>query len=591
MKKSINKKCFKVIVYIVIFLFFGSITVFSQECGDVNNNGSTNINDALFIAQYYVGFEIEVFITSVADVNSDGSINIIDALLVARYYVGLIKELSCEVYTPDPTPDSTATPTPELLAGYWYSNTQIDISVNSSQYTYDHSKREWEGEVSLTGELDVAFSSEFLVSLGSGMPGTDFYYSLRSEENVYPYYLVAIVFNDHAHYHLSRIQIRVQEYEDAEYTYYNSGYLMDSNPDVLIFDNYMVVLLITFDNITLDANLNRQKTILLTENMVQTIAYPDPDILGGFKISDSRFIFNGVIQGDIGISIDAPYHLEDNVLSITSYIISSYFEPSPTFEPTGTPVPTETPEPNETPKPTPEPTPNNAPYQNTISFELKYTDEDELYLERIIDPPSEEDIIYNCDIEDNNLESWEYKPYFTLTTFTPTPQPTETPEPTAEPTPTPVDNGIKWEHFALTEFVYPFDSEWTSIVQNVFGSEYRVADWQDLVNYFGAGGNPLDIFNGLNLLDYNSSAAVTRNGGQYPYTSRTRAYYAIRHEHDKPNNFAHFSDIDDNLITLAAGDNSQYIMAINITITTPSPIPTPTYEPTPEPTPDTIGWP
>jgi hypothetical protein len=58
--------------------------------GDVNNDNSINIIDALLIAQYYVGQNPRGFIYEAADVNCDGSINILDALLIAQYYVGLI---------------------------------------------------------------------------------------------------------------------------------------------------------------------------------------------------------------------------------------------------------------------------------------------------------------------------------------------------------------------------------------------------------------------------------------------------------------------------------------------------------------------
>jgi hypothetical protein len=58
--------------------------------GDVNDNGSIDIVDALLIAQYYVGLDPSNFIPGNADTNCNGSIDIIDALLVAQYYVGLI---------------------------------------------------------------------------------------------------------------------------------------------------------------------------------------------------------------------------------------------------------------------------------------------------------------------------------------------------------------------------------------------------------------------------------------------------------------------------------------------------------------------
>ena len=57
--------------------------------GDVNNDGSINIVDALMIAQYYVGLNPAGFISANADVNCSGNIDIVDALMVAQYYVGL----------------------------------------------------------------------------------------------------------------------------------------------------------------------------------------------------------------------------------------------------------------------------------------------------------------------------------------------------------------------------------------------------------------------------------------------------------------------------------------------------------------------
>jgi GH35 family endo-1,4-beta-xylanase len=60
------------------------------KLGDVDGNGSINITDALFVAQYYVGRPPATFITANADVSRDGSINIVDALRIAQCYVGLI---------------------------------------------------------------------------------------------------------------------------------------------------------------------------------------------------------------------------------------------------------------------------------------------------------------------------------------------------------------------------------------------------------------------------------------------------------------------------------------------------------------------
>jgi beta-galactosidase len=64
-------------------------------CGDVDDDNSIDIIDALLTAQFYVGLQPANFNQDHADVNNSGDITIIDALLIAQYYVGLIDTLSC----------------------------------------------------------------------------------------------------------------------------------------------------------------------------------------------------------------------------------------------------------------------------------------------------------------------------------------------------------------------------------------------------------------------------------------------------------------------------------------------------------------
>lgn len=70
-----------------------SVTTFTApvtDLGDVNNDGTIDIIDALLIAQYYVGLNPSGFDISAADVDCDGGVDIVDALLVAQYYVELV---------------------------------------------------------------------------------------------------------------------------------------------------------------------------------------------------------------------------------------------------------------------------------------------------------------------------------------------------------------------------------------------------------------------------------------------------------------------------------------------------------------------
>jgi alpha-L-fucosidase len=62
----------------------------SDNIGDVNNNGTIDIVDALLVAQFYVGLNPSNFDKNRADANCNGTIDIVDALLIAQYYVGLV---------------------------------------------------------------------------------------------------------------------------------------------------------------------------------------------------------------------------------------------------------------------------------------------------------------------------------------------------------------------------------------------------------------------------------------------------------------------------------------------------------------------
>lgn len=86
----------KSITCIIIFLFIvQSFFLHAQSTvnyGDVNNDGSIDIIDALLVAQYYVGLIQTFAYPEAADVDGSGDVDIVDALLIAQYYVGLISE-------------------------------------------------------------------------------------------------------------------------------------------------------------------------------------------------------------------------------------------------------------------------------------------------------------------------------------------------------------------------------------------------------------------------------------------------------------------------------------------------------------------
>lgn len=121
------------------------------------------------------------------------------------------------------------------------------------------------------------------------------------------------------------------------------------------------------------------------------------------------------------------------------------------------------------------------------------------------------------------------------------------------------DNGIRFGCFGVTELTYEPTADWDQVVQDVFGAEYRVADWNDLVKYYNDGGDMLALFDGLGLTEYLLGKAFVTRNGQRIY-SGDRYYFAQRHEHNKPDNFLAHENIDNYLISLGSWWNPKKIM-------------------------------
>ena len=94
------------LLLVLALLSFSATTAIGQinNCGDANDDGSTDIVDALLISQCYVGLTTCPD-AAIGDVNCDEYIDIVDALLTAQFYVGLIAALDC-CDTPTPTPST-----------------------------------------------------------------------------------------------------------------------------------------------------------------------------------------------------------------------------------------------------------------------------------------------------------------------------------------------------------------------------------------------------------------------------------------------------------------------------------------------------
>ena len=126
--------------------------------------------------------------------------------------------------------------------------------------------------------------------------------------------------------------------------------------------------------------------------------------------------------------------------------------------------------------------------------------------------------------------------------------------------PGPNDGGSYYGDFAVTELKYDDDSDWDQKILEIFGSGYRVADWNDLKAYYNNGGNVLSLYDGLGLSKYGASAYVTKDGD--PSYSSTRYYFASRHEGNLPSSYLAHDNIGNYTLSLGSWYGTNKILAI-----------------------------
>ncbi|MBR6603833.1 MAG: acetylxylan esterase [Clostridia bacterium] len=83
--------------------------------GDINDDGEITVADAVLLAQYLAGWEVEIN-ADAADCNGDGEITVADAVLLAQYLAGWEVDLvgpSAPVIPDDPDPDPDPNPDPD----------------------------------------------------------------------------------------------------------------------------------------------------------------------------------------------------------------------------------------------------------------------------------------------------------------------------------------------------------------------------------------------------------------------------------------------------------------------------------------------
>lgn len=181
------KKHSILILYIQIMILVPAALA-ARELGDVNNNGTIDIVDALITTQSYVGLKPPGFNPAVADTSGDGEVTIVDALMIAQYYVGVLSEfpgagrgLRLEYLCYEPAAEAkTLKPRFRIVNNssnplelgnmkirYWYTKEAHEPEVFTSPYAaigQEHLSGEF-----LYGCLEISIASQ----AGSLEPGTN----------------------------------------------------------------------------------------------------------------------------------------------------------------------------------------------------------------------------------------------------------------------------------------------------------------------------------------------------------------------------------------------------------------------------------
>jgi lysophospholipase L1-like esterase len=185
MKKTNVSKMFYMTL---ILMILGMSQVFAQSCGDVDNNGTVDIIDALLVAQDYVGIASTEINRDLADVNADGNINIVDALLIAQFYVGIVADLNCGL-TPPPTPVPNNDP---IFSGGPYtfngSDQYVDLPDNITSDMEDFTIAGW---LSLNSKTDWVRFFDF-----GGNSDVFMMFTPQSGSTGFPYFCITTSGND-----------------------------------------------------------------------------------------------------------------------------------------------------------------------------------------------------------------------------------------------------------------------------------------------------------------------------------------------------------------------------------------------------------
>ena len=125
-----------------------------------------------------------------------------------------------------------------------------------------------------------------------------------------------------------------------------------------------------------------------------------------------------------------------------------------------------------------------------------------------------------------------------------------------------IDVGIddepgEYDGFAISESKISYGSDYDQVCKNEFGSEWRIADWSELEEYYSNGADLDKLVEGVGF-DDKINAWVTRYGNQ-SYSS-SRDYFASYHNHNKSSSYLAHDNIDNYFLSLGSWYSSYYVL-------------------------------
>ncbi len=115
--------------------------------------------------------------------------------------------------------------------------------------------------------------------------------------------------------------------------------------------------------------------------------------------------------------------------------------------------------------------------------------------------------------------------------------------------------------FKITTQTYNETDNLDQAVQNEFGSNYKIADWNDVVNYCQSH-SASQFIGKLSTWQVGYSLFVTRDGAHF-WGGTNRHYFITRHDHNLPGNYLSHSNIENHYIDLGSWYNvSMKILAV-----------------------------